>query len=131
MFLGVMDVSATGTPVARVDHVQLGKNWLHFRLHTAGSNPTLPGTPDIDMHMAATFSIGSGHLNLTGELTGDQFPNYEVMLQDEGGNRRMVMEYETGHNRWTGPEFNLWTDKKKPMNGLCKSFAINARGRFV
>lgn len=132
MMLGLVDVSRTGTPIARVDHVKLGKGWLHFRLRAGGNVPTLKWvSPEINMHMAATFTVGSGQLNLTGELTGDQFPNFEVMLQDEKGTRRMVMTYNTSHNRWTGPEVNLWTDKKQPMNGICKSFAIDSSGRFV
>lgn len=132
IYLGWLgDYSKTGVPEIRIDSVQLGKAWLHFRLHAAGKNPLIAVAADIDMHAAVTVSIDKGNLNITGELTGDQFPNYEVMLQDEGATRRMVMTYETGHGRRLGPEKDLWSDKKKPMNAICKSFPIDKHGRFV
>ena len=129
--LGV-NYSETELPKVRVDFVQLGKSWMHFRLNAAGANPIFkPASPDIDVHAAITASVADRRLDLTGELTGDRFPNFEVILQDEVKTRRMVMSYETSGNRWTGPETDLWRDRKRHMNANCKSFAIDDHGHFA
>ena len=76
-------IRATGEPSVRIDSVRLGKGWIHFRLNAAGANPLFGVlSPDIDFHAALTATVDKGRLNLTGELTGDQFPNFEVMVQD-------------------------------------------------
>jgi hypothetical protein len=121
----------TEVPRVRIDAVQLGSNWLHFRLSAAGANPVLPHSPDIDVRAAVTVSVGKGHLNINAELTGDQFPNSEVVLQDEGGARRMLQSYETTGGRRTGPIARLPGEGRRPMSAICAAFPVDASGRFV
>ncbi|MDB4990129.1 MAG: hypothetical protein JWN04_5307 [Myxococcaceae bacterium] len=82
------------------------------------------------MRVSTTAAIGSGRLNVNGVLTGDIFPNAEVMLQDEGGSRQMLFTAETSGGRHVGPLRPI-DDKKKPMNAICRSSTLNDQGRSV
>lgn len=59
-----------------------------FGTHHAGSNPLTPGAPAIDVF--SSFSITEdkekGFLNITGRLTGDNFPSTETFITDPAGN---------------------------------------------
>jgi hypothetical protein len=74
-------------------------------------------------------SVGSGRLNVMADLTGDSFPNVEVILQDESGVRRMLCRYETDAGADAGPG-RLFTKGTDPMNGICRSFGLTEAGRF-
>lgn len=121
----------TEIPKVRVDGVQLGSNWMHFRLTTSGANPVIKKSPDIDLRAAMTVSVGKGHLNINAELTGDTFPNSEVIVQDEKGKRRMIQSYETTGGRRTGPIVRLPGENYRPMSAICTAFPVDAAGHFV
>lgn len=125
--------SKVGIPQVRVDSIQLGPSWLHFRFRYAGGNPIIPKpvSPDINNHLLMTVAIGKGHLNINAELKGDQFPNSEVLVEDQTGTRRMVQSYETSGDRNFGPMARLPNDKRAPMSALCISFPVDGEGRFV
>jgi hypothetical protein len=86
---------------------------------------------DIDYRVAMTVSIGKGHLNINAELTGDRFPNVEVMVQDRAGNRRMIQSYETDGHRTVGPFVRLPGEGHRSMNAICVCFPVDTDGRFV
>jgi hypothetical protein len=121
---------ATGVPTVRVDAVKQNKGCLHFRLSTSGSNPLVKPAPPIDMRASLTVSLSKEHLNLHGELTGDLFPNGEVLVLDHAGTARMIESYETDGSRNLGPA-RLYNKGYERMNGICLSLPIDASGRFV
>jgi hypothetical protein len=126
------DERDTAVPSVRVDFVRLGQGWMHFRLNAAASNPVLdPASPDIDLHLSFTVSLTKQHLNVNADLTGDAFPNAEVMVQDEAGTRRMIYTFETSGGRRTGPFTHLAGDRKAKMNAICISLPVNESGAFI
>lgn len=123
--------SAIGSPSVRVTLSQHGRGHLHFRLHVRGCNPMTPrGTPDIDLWLTLTASVRASLLNVHAILLGDQFPNAEVMLQDERGRRQMLMSFTTSAGKHTGPLTMLPGANKRAMNAICRAFALDASGRF-
>jgi hypothetical protein len=121
--------SATAIPNVRVDSVKLGANWMHFRFMAAGKNPLIPSA-DIDFRVAMTVSIASSRLGINAELTGDQFPNAEVMVQDRWGGRRMIQTYETDGGRTFGPFVRLPGEGHRPMSAICICVPVDENGRF-
>lgn len=122
--------SEIGMPVSRVVNVRRGVDSLYFELRSAGSNPLVKRAPPIDMAVALTTAVRPGRLDVQARLTGDQFPNVEVLLQDNASNRRTLMSFETTGAAHTGP-LRLLHSGGMPMNGLSRSFPIDAEGRFV
>ena len=129
-FVAILPFTATATPHAKLSAVMKGKNSLYFKLHAFGANPLIPGSPNIDMYVAMTANVGDSRLNINVQLSGDQFPNVEMMLQDEGYSRRMLATYETNGSAHLGPG-RLMGNNQLAMNAICKSFPLNAAGRFV
>jgi hypothetical protein len=127
-----LNVRATEVPKVRVDSVQPGKGWMHFRLNASGANPVLkPASPDIDLHLSFTVSLTKQHLNVNADLTGDAFPNAEVMVQDAAGTRRMIYTFETSGGPKAGPMTLLPADSQRRMNAICISLPVNETGGFV
>ena len=123
---------ATEVPKVRLDFVQLGTGWMHFRLNASGANPVLkPASPDIDLHLSFTVSLTKRHLNVNAELKGDAFPNAEVMVQDAAGARRMIYTFETSGGPRMGPITLLPADSQRRMNGICISLPVSETGAFV
>jgi hypothetical protein len=121
--------TAVGIPVSRVSAIRSGKNAVYFQLHSSGNNPLFPGSPPIDMHVAITASVADKRLDVAASLTGDGFPNAELIVQDSAGNRQMLLTFETTGGAHTGPA-RLMGDSKKQMNAISKSFPLNDAGLF-
>jgi hypothetical protein len=127
-----LPLRATAIPEVRVDSVQLGKGWMHFRLNASAANPVFKrAAPNIDLHLSFTVSLTKQHLNVNADLTGDAFPNAEVMVQDPAGTRRMIYTFETSGGRRTGPFTHLAGDRQAKMNAICVSLPVNESGAFV
>lgn len=129
-FAAILPFTATGVPHANLTAVKRGKNSIYFKLHAFGSNPLMPGAPDIDMQVAITAKLDSARLDIHAELSGDQFPNVEVMLQDEVRERRMLATYETSGSAHLGPG-RLMGNSARPMNSICKTFPLDPAGHFL
>jgi hypothetical protein len=82
------------------------------------------------MHVAITASVNGTRLDVAASLTGDGFPNAELILQDAAGNRQMLFTFETTGAAHTGP-MRLMGDPKKPMNSISKSFPLDDSGLFA
>ncbi len=121
--------TATGMPVPRLSGVRRSAGWVSFQLHAAGSNPLFPGAPAIDVHVTVSASVTPRKLNMRASLTGDSFPNAEVMVQDYAGNRQMVLQFETTGSADAGP-LRLMGDRRADMGGVSVSFDIDDQGLF-
>jgi hypothetical protein len=118
-------------PDLRVTDVRLQRG-IHFQLDIYGANPLgPPGTPGIDVRVRFEAARATGRLNINANLTGDAFPNTEVILEDRAGRRRMLQSFVTSRGSFMGPMTLLWGNKQRPMNGLCASIAVDEQGRFV
>lgn len=129
-YVAILPFTSTAVPHAKLSAVKKGKNSLYFKLHAFGANPLLPASPNIDMHLSMTANVDGVRLNIHAELAGDQFPNVEIMLQDEASQRRMLATYETSGSAHLGPG-RLMGNHSLAMNAICKSFPLDAAGRFA
>jgi hypothetical protein len=129
-FVAIIPYTRTETPNASLSAVTKGKNSIFFKLHAFGANPLVPASPNIDMYLAMTANVDSARLNIHASLTGDQFPNVEMMLQDEAQERRMLATFETSGSAHLGPG-RLLGNNRNAMTSICKSFPLNAQGRFL
>ena len=58
-----------------------------FGTHSAGANPDIKGSPDIDVFSIFSITANSktGNLSISGKLTGDSFPSKEAFISDPSG----------------------------------------------
>ncbi|MFZ4863220.1 hypothetical protein ACL9RF_13670 [Sphingobacterium sp. Mn56C] len=114
---------------------------FNFGAHVAGSNPMVPGAPNIDVFsdFSITENKKAGTLNISGKLTGDNFPSTEAFITDPSGQNLFIGVgfYEglpfsslDGENKRdiTSFRFSISTDKKGNFTGVKvgdKSYSIN------
>jgi hypothetical protein len=82
------------------------------------------------MHEAITASASDKRLDVAASLTGDGFPNAELIVQDSAGSRQMLFTFETTGGAHTG-HTRLFGDSKKQMNAISKAFPLNDAGLFA
>jgi len=105
-------------------------NGFRIEMDVAGSNPLVPGAPDIDLHLDLSVTQASQRLNVYASLRGDTFPNAEVFVLDDQATARMILTFETSGGTM-GPFVYLPGNRQRPMNALCYSFPIDECGRFT
>jgi hypothetical protein len=86
-----------------------GPGIIEFEANTAGANPLVPGSPDIDTFVTAQISFGKAlQMRISGEVFGDNFPNLEVFLRCYRSTRSaMLLDARTTGNRRSGPVTRL------------------------
>lgn len=96
-----------------------GPSLIEFEASTAGANPLVPHSPDIDTFVNARFDFGMGNLmRIQGEVFGDNFPNLEVfLLCYRSGNTCLLIDGRTTGNRRTGPMTRLMGDHRDQSLG--------------
>src|SRR5882672_3285751 len=60
-----------------------GPGLIEFEASSAGGNPLIPKSPDVDTYLVARFDFGfesPRRMRISGEVFGDNFPNLEVFL---------------------------------------------------
>ena len=80
---------------------------VRFTVHTAGSNPMVPGAPDIDTFVDVYAAFRTGDITIEGTVRGDEFPNAEVFVYDGMGNARLLFAYATSGGQNLGPMTGL------------------------
>lgn len=99
-----------------------------FTASSAGNNPLVPGSPDIDTYVSCGAVFKSGELSIRGTVNGDGFPNAEIFLRDWKGTAHMLMEYSTGSG-WAGPLHRLFGGSSDNNIGKFEAkIALNADG---
>jgi len=78
---------------------------ISFTVFTAGSNPLVPGAPDIDTYVdfKATWIAASGTTRYEGVVRGDSFPNAEVFIVEENKREVLLFDFQTSSSKNTGP----------------------------
>jgi hypothetical protein len=124
--VGSSKVSGTRTRTRRA-----GPGLIEFEASSAGGNPLIPGSPDIDTNLIARFDFGFGSpplMRITGEVFGDNFPNLEVFLVCyRSGNTALLIDGRTTGGRRTGPITRLaGGHAKQSLGKLSGTLLLNA-----
>lgn len=82
-----------------------GPALLSFTASTAGANPLVPASPDIDTKVQIRVDWGfKNAMHVSGKVSGDDFPNLEVFIRClQSGYSALLVDGRTTRNRYTGP----------------------------
>jgi hypothetical protein len=109
-----------------------GNNSVEIRRNTAGNNPLVLFSSDIDTHSIINLSENTetGVLHVSMTMTGDQFPAAEAFVTDKTG-QNVYIGVSGANDSWSGPYGNLPGDGKLQM--ITSNFDIkeNSQGQFV
>lgn len=108
-----------------------GPALLVFTASTAGSNPLIPASPDIDTKVVVRVDWGSGQaMRVSGTVAGDDFPNLEVFIRCyRSGRSALIVDGRTDRNRYTGP-FTLYGAWKQ-LCSFSASIPLSNQGIFI
>jgi hypothetical protein len=100
-----------------------------FGTHVAASNPMVPGSPPIDVF--SSFSITenkkAGTLDISGKLTGDNFPSTEAFVSDPSGQNLFI-----GVGYYEGSPFSsLSGENKRDVSSFDFSVTTDKKGNFT
>lgn len=105
-------------------------------VHSYGNNADQPGSWDIDQFTKLEVGIngdikGDHVLNITGAISGDDFPNQESMVYDSKGNGLWLGNFATSGGEGTGPTMDLAKENEKDVHIKVNiSIKVNADGIF-
>jgi RHS repeat-associated protein len=116
-FLGHFAKTAKPTGEAHVAASDLDTSTFELGANHAGSNPLVPGAPDIDLGADIKLHESKGALTITSLLHGNNFPNSELFVEDTAGNKVFLNAFETSAGRNTGPFFHLFGAGKERLGG--------------
>ena len=98
---------AVGDPTLSVTTTAKG-----FDIKLAGANSLVPGSPDIDLRLQ--LSLGKDG-SLSGVLSGDAFPNAEVLIGRPGSVPEFAIRFQTESGPFGGPFIDLFFENERPM----------------
>jgi hypothetical protein len=88
---------------------EAGPGLIGFSASTAGANPLMPASPDIDTTVDVRITWSSaGMMRVSGTVSGDDFPNLEVFIRCYQSKRSaLIVDGRTGRGPTAGP-FSLF-----------------------
>ncbi|WP_423147906.1 RHS repeat-associated core domain-containing protein, partial [Rubrolithibacter danxiaensis] len=115
-------------------------------VHSAGRNEAQVGSWDIDQFTKLTANIegnvkGNHILNISGTISGDDFPNQESIVYDSKGNGVMLGAFATSGDRQSGPVTDLPLENEGDVqmkvgvrinvdkNGVFQGISVNENGK--
>ena len=105
-------------------------------VHSFGNNAAQKGSWDIDqftkLKVTTEGNIKQNHiLNVSGTISGDDFPNQESMISDSKGNTLWLGNYETSGGNVTGPTMNLANENESDVHiNIGIRISVNKDGVF-
>ena len=111
-----------------------GPDLFGFETSTAGANPMVPLSPDINTFLQARIDFGlAGKLRIQCEVFGDNFPNLEVFLMSWRSNyTALLIDGRTTGGRNFGPQLRLWGESRNHRLAGCSSIMdLDADGSFT
>ncbi len=101
-----------------------------FRASSAGSNPMVLGSPDIDTFVTMGAIWWENILRLVGHVSGDAFPNCEVFVKDPKGNPVLLVDFHTKSGE-AGPFYRLFgSGSSQQFADFDVGVRLNADGTF-
>jgi len=128
-----VDGSKDATSRTFVDNRSKGSN---IDVHSAGKNAAQPGAWDIDqftkLSITTDGNIKKNHiLNISGTISGDDFPNQESFIYDSDGNSLWLGNYVTTGDRQSGPVTDLPFENEGDVSiNVNISINVNSDGIF-
>ena len=105
---------------------------ISFTASTAGSNPFILGSPDIDTYIDFDALFTKTAIEFKGTVRGDNFPNAEVIVYDAELAPILLFHFETTGGKETGPITRLTGAHEKQILGNFQFRAsIDASGNFL
>ena len=105
-------------------------------VHSYGNNADVTGSWDIDQFTKLSVTTdgdikGDHILNITGTISGDDFPNQESFVTDANGNSLWLGNFATTGGEGTGPTLDLMRENEKDVNiNVNIQINVNADGIF-
>jgi subtilisin family serine protease len=122
--------SARGRPRA-FSRSNFSERQASAAVHLSGSNPLVPGAPDIDLAAQVSLAWTDDTLTVSCRLTGDGFPNAEVFVEDFAGRRVFVTAYATrSGGSATDVPLLLAGDPQRPMGAGAVTLRTDRTWRF-
>ncbi len=113
-----------------------GPDLIEFTASTAGANPLIPKSPNIDTFLTARFDLGFGSPNrlmrISGEVFGDNFPNLEVfLLCYRSAHTALLIDGRTTGGKRTGPITRLsGSHRGQSLGRLSGTLLLNHNGEL-
>ena len=114
----------------RVSNIRSADGKLSLTFATAGANPMIPLSPDIDVVLELTTYIKHGGLFLKGSAKGDGFPNVEAFVRDSKENAYMLGEFSTDYGPTFGPIMALPGAAKTDIFSFEIGIMLDVNGLF-
>lgn len=112
-----------------------GPDFFGFKASTAGSNPLVPKSPDINTFVDVKVDFGTpNRLNITGQVFGDNFPDLEVFLLSSGSHEHtaLLLDGRTSGGAHTGPPTRIMGSHEHFLLGSFSSvLALNQKGELA
>ncbi len=111
-----------------------GPNLFGFRASTAGNNPLVKPSPDINTFVDMRVDFGNfNKLNISGTVSGDHFPNIEVFLLClRSARTAMLLDGRTDWGGNTGPMFKLFgAGKSNTIAKISASLILDSKGELA
>jgi hypothetical protein len=130
-----LKVSATATPGSQARVSQKSSGEVHLTQTYAAANPLVNLSPDIDVHHKSTIiaqpNKESGYsINISGTLSGDAFPNAEILITDRAGQSLLLHTFSTSASPVTGPYSMLPGDQRREMGSYNVTLTVDTSGNF-
>jgi hypothetical protein len=106
---------------------------LSFIAYTAGANPLVPASPDIDTFVDLSITFHNRSIVFEGRVRGDSFPNAEVWAYDDpsDGNYVLLFDYRTEGGRNTGPLRLPGSHSSSNLGQIFLTVPMERTGRFL
>ncbi len=109
---------------------------FNFGTHSAGSNPDIKGSPDIDVfsNFSITNNKKTGSLTISGSLTGDNFPSTEAFISDPSGKSVFlgIGQIGSGVSKDWGPLTELpFSNSTNPITNFNLTITTDKKGNFT
>jgi hypothetical protein len=116
-----------------VEDTLAGPDLFGFKASTAGNNPLIKPSPDIDTFVNMRVDFGSPNkLVITGDVAGDHFPNIEVFILCYRSSRTaMLLDGRTDWGPSTGPMTKLFgAGKSNTIAKLSAALNLDQKGEL-
>ena len=131
-------IGSTVVGMSKVSHTLVrhsihGPDMFGFKASTAGNNPLVKPSPDINTFVDVVIDFGSQTtLKVSGEAFGDSFPNLEVFLMDYRSSRTaMLLDGQTGGGAHLGPATKLYgASESRSLGRFRANLLLDSKGEL-